>query len=428
LLYITLCDNAQSCTLTYYVFTKTKELSKKERKIAIETFYSILNQVHGIKSALKFNVTQKNVFHYTTQSTLAELIKENSRLRMSNSVYMNDPQEGLAFSFVMGRNQKYLHIIEPNSIVNKNDNTLTRHSNTFLASFSEDKDNLSMWVQYAGNATGCSLALGDNFFDPIDNDVNFSFQKIIQAFEGTSEGRDNQNQPFDVDIWKAFDNASNLLEADIDLTSSLSGNGNDGKSFSDTISTALKQISSIDFRQDPYVNQYLGFISNVYNCGIIEPPTERYCLYKVCYIDFSSKRYKNVTKQAEKQIKACIGLIKDQFDSLTNKRLTPKGTMIIESIANECIDQIRYLFKSSDYEHEKEVRLVVFEPLASQEVKAADVSQRLPKLYIEINKPVSFKEVILGAKVDTPEELVPALIKSGKVKENKINISAIKYR
>jgi len=422
------CDNAQNCVLTYYVFTKTNELSKKERKIAIETFYNILNQVYGIKSTLKFNATQKSVFHYTTQSTLAELIKENSRLRMNNSVYMNDPQEGLAFSFAVGRNQKYLNINEPNLIENKSDNAITRHSNTFLASFSEDRDNLSMWVHYASNASGCSLALGDDFFDLIDNDVNFSFQKIIQAFEETTKKQDKKNQLFDANLWRAFDNANNLLEADIDLTSRLSGNDKDGKTFSDTISTALKQISSSDFRQDPYVNQYLGFISNVYNYGIIEPPTERYCLYKVCYIDLPSKRYKNMSKQAEKQIKTYIGLIKDQFDSLSNKKLTRKGTRIIESIANECIDQIRYLFKSSDYEHEKEVRLVIFEPIASQEVKTVNINQRLPKLYIEIGKPVNFKEVILGAKVEQPDELIPALIKSGKVKEDKITMSAIKYR
>jgi len=86
------------------------------------------------------------------------------------------------------------------------------------------------------------------------------------------------------------------------------------------------------------------------------------------------------------------------------------------------------LFKSSDYEHEKEVRLVIFEPLVSRAVKALDREKQLPKLYLEVNKPLHFRELVLGAKGEHPDELAPALVKSGIVDEERITKSKIKYR
>lgn len=403
------CENAFACTFTYYLFEKIVGLSKKEKKYIVKKFYSILDQVYILKRILRYDITKRSVYHYTSQETLASLIKDGARIRMSNSAYMNDPEEGVALQRLMKKGHTAI----------ANDKTeLIPHSDTFLVSFSEEKDILSMWVQYAQNATGCSIGLGDDFFDTDDNNLQFVFTKIIADYKERNPQEECRPEPI-----REMQNISRQLKAEINSISEAN--------FSDDVAILTKNtidiFSNHDVWQNQYISQYMSFMYNVFNGNIVKLPTEKYCLYKVCYVNNSNIIINFEPSKAE-QIMSCISAIDDKIVELETATLSTRGSSIAYLVTNECLNQIRYLFKSSDYRHEKEVRLVIFEPLASRAVKVVDRDKQLPKLYLEVDKPLHFRELVLGSKVERPDGLVPALVKSGIVDEDKIRRSKIKYR
>lgn len=88
------------------------------------------------------------------------------------------------------------------------------------------------------------------------------------------------------------------------------------------------------------------------------------------------------------------------------------------------LDEIRYLFKSSDYRTEAEVRIVEtdFEDLAIIE-KVGET--QAPKLYLQLSFDLYFDEIILGPKVRGVKEWSAYLGKCTNV--NKVSVSKIQY-
>lgn len=105
----------------------------------------------------------------------------------------------------------------------------------------------------------------------------------------------------------------------------------------------------------------------------------------------------------------------------------------IASLAEMILSQISYLFKHDSYRHENEVRLIVNRTGGNlEDVKV--VRGKTPKIYIYHNRQSYIDEIILGAKMERPEDYVPFIHKQGHKMwsgtDNQIRVthSTIQYR
>ena len=106
----------------------------------------------------------------------------------------------------------------------------------------------------------------------------------------------------------------------------------------------------------------------------------------------------------------------------------------IRLLLEDIVSNISYVFKHESYKHEKEVRIILNKTSSDlNEVKV--ISGNVPKLYIYNDSQTYIDEVVLGAKMDNPENYVPFIYKQGKKmwkdeKENhmKVTQSKIQYK
>ncbi|EJU22012.1 hypothetical protein HMPREF1143_0911 [Peptoanaerobacter stomatis] len=86
------------------------------------------------------------------------------------------------------------------------------------------------------------------------------------------------------------------------------------------------------------------------------------------------------------------------------------------------------MFKSSDYEHEREVRLLISVPQDSDKIKLDKDRGVIPHIYVEDDRDSRkiIKEVIFGPKVENINEYIPYI----KYCDNEVKIekSKIRYR
>lgn len=107
--------------------------------------------------------------------------------------------------------------------------------------------------------------------------------------------------------------------------------------------------------------------------------------------------------------------------------------MKIQSLAEMVLAQISYLLKHDSYKHENEVRLIINRTGDSlEDVKV--VPGNVPKVYIYSDRQSYIDEIILGAKMENPEDYVPFIHRQGKKmwsgteKQIKVSRSTIQYR
>ena len=107
------------------------------------------------------------------------------------------------------------------------------------------------------------------------------------------------------------------------------------------------------------------------------------------------------------------------------KKISDLSTQLeLRRIVVNAIDQIRFLFKNTDYAHEHELRIVIWSdrPIADE----GERSREIPHLYVEMNKKLTYDEIILGPKAEKPSELSPYIYYTEKVK--RVTKSTIKYQ
>lgn len=86
-----------------------------------------------------------------------------------------------------------------------------------------------------------------------------------------------------------------------------------------------------------------------------------------------------------------------------------KESILYEKI-DECLEEIRYLFKLADYSYESELRVLKYMPLEPNNPKIKiDDSGEIAKIYIERDNPIKIAEVIFGPKFPHPENVTPLL-------------------
>lgn len=149
--------------------------------------------------------------------------------------------------------------------------------------------------------------------------------------------------------------------------------------------------------------------------------TNSYCLYNVLYIDEEKIKIDCDSNDEEENINDDIRNIQERILYLKDYELEESEKNVVKNI----LDQVRFLFKSTDYKHEKEARIIKFDV---NNVKITDISDghRVPHLYINVEKDLDISEVILGPKVTQPEEIATYIKYTGKVR--KVTKSKINYK
>ena len=138
-------------------------------------------------------------------------------------------------------------------------------------------------------------------------------------------------------------------------------------------------------------------------------------LYRICYLDEKSliNGNLNVVKESNNN------LLDDEEITSINKSLGElngildniKENASLYSTINKCLEEIRYLFKVSDYSYESELRILKYAELDSgnKDIKIDDESGPVAKLYLERDMPIQLEQVIFGPKFSNPEYVTPLL-------------------
>lgn len=148
---------------------------------------------------------------------------------------------------------------------------------------------------------------------------------------------------------------------------------------------------------------------------------DTYCLYKVKYLDELS------SDKIDDDIRDYIELIGSKLIDLINYiNKNEERSTIIKNIIINILDQVRFLFKDKNYEHEKEVRIVKFESNGHVHFTKDSEDLVIPHVYINFKRDLIADEVILGPKVTNSVEIANYLFYTKKV--NKVTKSHIKYQ
>lgn len=143
-------------------------------------------------------------------------------------------------------------------------------------------------------------------------------------------------------------------------------------------------------------------------------PTDRQALYHVLYYDKEKQRLvwegnnKDMVQEVTTHMKllqnelAALLLLKDKKD----KKDEGKKNMAINKFVFRYVSELRYFFKSADYQFEKELRVIKYYLPKDSAVKTDIRGDLLPRrLYIESTNVVNphIAKIILGPKVPHPE-------------------------
>jgi tetratricopeptide (TPR) repeat protein len=303
-------------------------ISEPEKKKIRMAWVDVDEVIVKIRELLLYK-GQEDVVHYTRIKT-ADLIAMTPKfkLRYSNVVFMNDPEEGDVFLEHLDAPE----LIKSFKKVDKKDD-----NNIYLGSFLPEskKDYLNMWRTYGKNehneeATGCSFLIKRDFFDPDDSGSLYA--------EAGKYGPIGQGKPID------------------------------------------------KLHSQP--------------------------LYKVVYYDKGTKRLQDVDGLDLTTLTTQISNFKSKLRLLLSLRDNDdeenreKKNGVIDGLVYRFVSELRYFFKSAEYQFEKELRVIKYYPIEDKMVIADKEATEIPrKLYIESTKNLRpyLTTITLGPKVIHPE-------------------------
>lgn len=308
--------------------------------------------------------------HYTTFEVLKKLMPEQQKgegktgkMRLWNSVYMNDPCEGACFLDLLksgrrnaidaeqvGEEKGYLQDEERIQNIltqyfphlnNDEEHLSPVNSNIYITSLSRQKDDFLMWVTYADKARGCNIAFADDFFD------------IRSRIEG----------PLGSPVYSDWD-------------------------------YPLYQVQYID--------------ENKLRKGEIE------------IVSWGAEKVKRIKKSVcslwnyMEELQEWLEQNKEKNPKLTKKQgIKESSCEAVCSFVADALNEVRFLFKYSEYAQEEEMRLVrrSYKP-------RFDENFAIPRMYTEVDRDIQIEEVKIGAKVSPEEtdEIVSWLYATGRVK------------
>ena len=369
-----------------------KDVKDKDKLNQLIDIYKIVQEIK-FKLGLKEDNKKLQFGHYTKGATLQVLLKQeeknekkhifsvSGKTRLYNASYMNDPEEGLIIEKVLKSNKegKISSYFE-----NRN---LLEPSSWFLMSFTIKTDDLAMWSQYGDNAQGVCLVLKEDDFSRFTsfNDVSWRKETLLLESENKSEVAISE-------LSSDFKSSPNKLE-NIDSSNSINRD-----------ETQLKS----------------GQKENV-SKGSID------YLYRIAYIknigkDFKLEKSELFDDDEINKLDESVNHLKQKLE----KNLDERDPFYKKAIS-ECIEEIRYLFKSVDYKYENELRILRYANLdPSNDKIKIDKESGIGKLYVERENPIQIEKVIFGPKFPNPEYVTPLL----KLLDNDIKYkkSTIKFR
>ena len=351
---------------TKYTILKMWAERYKEDSNELENLLSIYQYVQKIKYQLGLKDEDKKenlkFGHYTKGSVLQSLLdqKEESnfsisgKTRLNNANYMNDPEEGIIVEKILGLDRR--DIMAPSS--------------WFLMSFTSKTDDLAMWSQYGDDAQGVCIVLREDDFSRFTSFNDVSWREEIRSLDFI-----------------------NKMESPI---SELSSNIKSSQS-------RLENEESDDTINDEGIEPNSEEKSNV-SKGSVD------YLYRIAYVNDSGGEF-SIEKTELFDDKEIIELetLLESLKKILNKNSDKKDEFYQKAIS-DCIEEIRYLFKSVDYKYENELRILRYADLDSEnkEIKI-DKSSGMGKLYVERENPIRIGEVVFGPKFPNPEYVTPLL-------------------
>ena len=370
---------------TKYAILENWVRSYDEDSEKLKTLLSIYQHVQKIKYQLGLKYEDKNQMlkfgHYTKGSTLQIMLDQegndkkdfsvSGKTRLYNANYMNDPEEGIVIEQILGLDRR--DVLEPSS--------------WFLMSFTNKTDDLTMWSQYGDDAKGVCLVLREDDFSRFTsfNDVSWRQEKNFLEFSDKMYLLKSElNSGFEKSIFRS--KSENSV---------------------DTVNDEGTEPNSVEKDSDSKGN--------------------RDYLYRIAYVKHKEENLKlEQTELFEKseieELEKLLNSLKEKLD--IGSKITEKNYQ--DAIA-ECIEEIRYLFKSVDYKYENELRILRYANLdpSNKEIKI-DKTSGVGKLYIERKNSIQIGEVIFGPKFPNPEYVTPLL----KLLDKEINYkkSTIKFR
>ena len=312
------------------LFDPYKKMSNQDMKRLIEIFYLI----QKIKKQLVIRDPSEMVFgHYTSGTVLQIILKQTeklkysieSRSRLSNVNYMNDPSEGKVLDQFLQLDSTFQQLsLKPSS--------------WFLMSLTTAIDKLSMWSQYGDRAEGVCLVLDSYDFSTVE------FSSDIEWLTIRKNSKISNNE------------------------------------------------EEVILRETTETNDF------VYRIGYLSMHDDKESILKPEYNSCLNQEEITVINEALKALKESVEKI--DIDN---------GPILYEKV-DECLEEIRYLFKSADYSYESELRVLKYMPLEPDNPKIKiDDSGGIAKLYIERENPIQITEVIFGPKFPNPENVTPLL-------------------
>ena len=358
-----------------------KDVEDKDKLNQLIDIYRIVQEIK-FKLGLKEDNKKLQFGHYTKGATLQVILKQeenekkeekeekeekkhifsvSGKTRLYNASYMNDPEEGLVIEKVLKSNKegKISSYFEKRDILDP--------SSWFLMSFTSKTDDLAMWSQYGDDAQGVCLVLKEDDFSRFTsfNDVSWRKETLLLESENKSEVAISE-------LSSDFKSSPNKLE------------NNDSSNSINRDETQLKSE-----KKDNVSKGNIDY------------------LYRIAYIGKDFKLEKSELFDDDE-----INKLDESVNNLKQKlyeRLYENDDFYKNAIS-ECIEEIRYLFKSVDYKYENELRILRYANLdpSNKEIKI-DKSSGVGKLYIERKNSIQIGEVIFGPKFPNPEYVTPLL-------------------
>ena len=295
----------------------------------------------------------------------------SGKTRLYNANYMNDPEEGIVIEQILGLDRR--DVLEPSS--------------WFLMSFTNKTDDLAMWSQYGDDAKGVCLVLREDDFSRFTsfNDVSWRQEKNFLEFSD-----------------KMY-----LLKSELNSGVEKSIFRSESENSVDTVNDEGTEPNSVEKDSDSKGN--------------------RDYLYRIAYVKHIEENLK--LEQTELFEKSEIEELEKLLNSLKEK--LDIGSKVTEEnyqkAISDCIEEIRYLFKSVDYKYENELRILRYANLdPSNDKIKIDKTSGIGKLYVERENPIQIEKVIFGPKFQNPEYVTPLLkLLDEEIKYEK---SSIKFR
>ena len=372
---------------TKYAILQTWVKRYKEDSSELKNLLSIYQLVQKIKYQLGLKDEDKNQMlkfgHYTKGSTLQIMLDQeenekkkstfsvSGKTRLYNANYMNDPEEGIVIEQILGLDRR--DILEPSS--------------WFLMSFTNKTDDLAMWSQYGDDAKGVCLVLREDDFSRFTsfNDVSWRQEKNILEFSD-----------------KMY-----LLKSELNSGFEKSISRSESENSVDTVNDEGTEPNSVEKASDSKGN--------------------RDYLYRIAYVkhikeNLKLERTELFEKSEIEELEKLLNSLKEKLD--IGSKVTEEN---YQNAISECIEEIRYLFKSVDYKYENELRILRYANLdPSNDKIKIDKESGIGKLYVERENPIQIEKVIFGPKFPNPEYVTPLL----KLLDNDIKYkkSTIKFR